>query len=306
MANLKTGKTSVPTTTEKKGSTKLLSSKAELQLLLNKYEPQIAKALPSVLTPERFSRMCMTALSTTPKLCACTPQSFLGAILNAAQLGVEPNTPLGEAYLIPYNNKKKGVTECQFQLGYKGLMSLAWRSGEIISIEAHEVKEKDFFEYEYGLDAKCKHVPARGDRGKTIYYYAIYKTKNGGYGFEVASREDIYDFARLKSQAFNNGPWQTDFDAMAKKTVLKAALKYAPLKSEFLRAVSTDETIKNGIASDMSLLPDETPFDEPPTIDAEATDGNVPGGNEAETVAEMPQDEMVDFDGSMFPDAGQQ
>lgn len=153
----------------------------------------------------------------------------------------------------------------------KGLMSLAWRSGEIKSIEAHEVRENDLFEYEYGLNPSCRHVPARKNRGQVIFYYAIYHTVSGGYGFEVASKEDIIQFAQDKSKAFSNGPWQTDFDAMAKKTVLKAALKYAPLKSEFQRQVASDESIKNGIADDMTLLPNEIPVDdETPTIDTEA------------------------------------
>lgn len=76
---------------------------------------QIQKALPTVITGERFTRMVLTAMSSNPQLQQCTPKSFLGAMMQAAQLGVEPNTPLGQAYLIPYKNK--GTLECQFQLG---------------------------------------------------------------------------------------------------------------------------------------------------------------------------------------------
>lgn len=209
-----------------------------LKGLIKAMEPQIRKALPSVITPERFTRMVLTALSSTPKLQTCTPQSFLGSMMQAAQLGVEPNTPLGQAYLIPYGNV------CQFQLGYKGLIDLAYRSGDVSSIQAHEVHENDTFEYEYGLEPKLRHVPARTDRGPVTYYYAVLKLKNGGVGFEVMSREDVETFARKKSKAFNNGPWKTDFDEMAKKTVLKKVLKYAPLKTEFARAVASDESVK--------------------------------------------------------------
>lgn len=206
--------------------------------LIRRMEPQIRKALPSVITPERFTRMVLTALSSSPKLQACTPMSFMGAMMQAAQLGVEPNTPLGQAYLIPYG----GV--CQFQLGYKGLIDLAYRSGEVSSIQAHEVHENDVFEYEYGLDPKLRHVPAQTDRGPVTFYYAVLKLKNGGVGFEVMSRDDMETFARKKSKAYNNGPWKTDFDEMAKKTVLKKVLKYAPLKTEFARAVASDESVK--------------------------------------------------------------
>lgn len=206
--------------------------------LIRRMEPQIRKALPSVITPERFTRMVLTALSSSPKLQACTPMSFMGAMMQAAQLGVEPNTPLGQAYLIPYG----GV--CQFQLGYKGLIDLAYRSGEVSSIQAHEVHENDTFTYEYGLEPKLRHVPAQTDRGPVTFYYAVLKLKNGGVGFEVMSREDVEKFAMKKSKAYRNGPWQTDFDEMAKKTVLKKVLKYAPLKTEFARAVASDESVK--------------------------------------------------------------
>ena len=91
-------------------------------------EPAIKKALPSVITPERFTRMVMTAISSNPKLAECTPASFCGAMMQAAQLGLEPNTPLGQAYLIPYRNH--GKLECQYQTGYKGLITLAYRSGQ--------------------------------------------------------------------------------------------------------------------------------------------------------------------------------
>ncbi len=203
---------------------------------LKAYEGEFAKALPSVLTPERFTRMALTALTKTPKLAQCAPSSFMGAMLEAAQLGLEPNTPLGQAYLIPYGNK------CQFQIGYKGLIDLAYRSEELRSIEAHEVYENDVFDFEFGLNSKLVHKPAIKDRGEVVWYYAVYHLVNGGYGFEVMSREDVEVHARKYSKTFNNGPWQTDFDEMAKKTVLKKALKYAPLKSDFIRGISADET----------------------------------------------------------------
>ena len=237
--------------TERKAGIQQGGAKTTMQGLITAMEPQIRKALPSVITPERFTRMVLTALSSTPKLQTCTPQSFLGAMMQAAQLGVEPNTPLGQAYLIPYGNV------CQFQLGYKGLMDLAYRSGEVSSIQAHEVHENDTFEYEYGLEPKLKHVPAVKDRGNVIMYYAVLKLKNGGIGFEVMSREDVEKFAMKKSKAYRNGPWQTDFDEMAKKTVLKKVLKYAPLKTEFARAVATDETVKSTLSDHMADEPNE-------------------------------------------------
>ena len=104
-------------------ATTATTEKKTMQTYIKTMEGEIKKALPSVITPERFTRMVLSALSTTPKLGACTPKSFLGAMMSAAQLGLEPNTPLGQAYLIPYKNK--GVDEVQFQIGYKGLIDLA-------------------------------------------------------------------------------------------------------------------------------------------------------------------------------------
>ena len=236
------------------------SATTGMQQLVLRMKPQIEKALPSVLTGERFSRMLLTALSTNPQLQQCTPESFLGAMMQAAQLGVEPNTPLGQAYLIP--RKNKGKLECNFQLGYFGLIDLAYRSGEIKDIQAHEVYENDQFEYELGLEPKLKHIPALKDRGAVVQYYAVFHTKNGGSGFTVMSKDDIEKYARKYSQAFGSqySPWHTNFDSMAKKVCLKQCLKYAPLKTEFVKEVHADNTIKTSIAENMVDVEDETEY----------------------------------------------
>lgn len=222
-------------------------------------EPAIKAALPSVITPERFTRITLSAVSSNPKLGQCTPQSFLGAMMSAAQLGVEPNSALGQAYLIPFRNH--GVLECQFQIGYKGLIDLAYRSGQVTDIYAEVVYEHDEFRYELGLNPMLEHKPAMQDRGNAIAYYAVFHTKDGGFGFKVMSVDDVRRHAQRYSKSYSNGPWQTDFDSMAKKTVLKAALKYAPLKSEFFRNMSQDETIKTEISDDMYSVPDSTIID---------------------------------------------
>lgn len=226
-----------------------------MKAYITRMKGEIAKALPSVMTPERFTRIVTSAISTTPQLAQTTPQSFLGAMMTAAQLGLEPNTPLGQAYLLPYKNH--GKLECQFQLGYKGLIDLAYRSGQVTIIQAHEVRENDEFSYSFGLEPTLHHVPARGDRGNVICYYAMFRTKDGGFGFEVMSREDVEAHAKRYSKSYGGSfsPWSTNFDEMAKKTVLKKCLKYAPLKSDFVRAVASDETIKTEIAEDMTEVP---------------------------------------------------
>ncbi len=247
---------------------------SSIQDYIEVMKPAIQAALPSVMTPERFSRITLSALSANPKLKECTPQSFLGAMMTAAQLGLEPNTPLGQAYLIPFRNH--GRMECQFQLGYKGLIDLAYRSGEVSIIQAHAVYENDDFQYELGLDPTLRHVPAKSNRGKPIAYYAMFKTKDGGYGFQVMSMEDVKSHAQQYSKSYGNGPWQTNFDEMAKKTVLKKVLKYAPLKSDFVRGISQDSTIKKEISADMSDIPDMTEY-----IDIDQETGEVIEDKEA-------------------------
>ena len=218
--------------------------------LIKKMEPEIKRALPKQISTERFTRIAMTAVRNTPKLQACDPMSFIAALMQSAQLGLEPNTPLGQAYLIPYGR------EAQFQLGYQGMLTLAYRTGEYQSIYAHAVYENDHFEYEYGLNEKLVHVPAEDPQGEPIYYYAVYKLQNGGHGFVVMSRKQIEKHRDQYSPSAKSkhSPWNTDFDSMAKKTVLKQLLKYAPKSVEFASQVAADETIKTEIAEDMTEI----------------------------------------------------
>lgn len=142
----------------------------------------------------------------------------------------------------------------------KGLIALAYRGGEVQTIQAHTVYENDEFTYEYGLEPKLVHKPAKSDRGAPVFYYAVFRTKDGGYSFEVMSLDDVIKHRDQFSKAAQRGfsPWQTNFDEMAKKTVLKAALKYAPMSTETARTISSDETIKTELSSDMFAAPDET------------------------------------------------
>ena len=236
---------------------------ATLRALVNQMAPGIQRALPAMIGNDRFIRCSLSAISNNPEIAKCSQTSFIGALMNAAQLGLEPNTPLGQAYLIPYS----GVI--QFQLGYKGLIELAKRAG--ITVQVHEICERDTFEYEYGLEPKLRHIPKLGDRGKTIGYYCVWKNKDGQFGIEVASKSEIEAFAKEKSKAYKSGPWKTDFDAMAKKTLIKRALKYAPVAVEVGDAIAADNSVKNVLASDIesdgfdiNFVKDEAPQEEKP------------------------------------------
>lgn len=229
--------------------------------LIRAMEPEIKKALPSVVTTERFTRMALSALNTTPRLQECTQMSFLAALMNAAQLGLEPNTSLGQAYLIPYKNKERGIYECQFQIGYRGLIDLVYRNEMVQTIQAHCVYKNDEFSYELGLEPKLFHKPALTDRGELILVYAMFRLQNGGCGFEVMSKADIDAHANKYSQGIHSAysPWKSNYEEMAKKTVIKRVLKYAPLKAEFIRAMAVDNAIQEEISIDMSEIQNKQP-----------------------------------------------
>ena len=224
---------------------------------LQKMKPQLEKALPKHVNPDRILRIAMTTIRTTPKLRSCETMSFLAALMQSAQLGLEPNTPLGEAYIIPYNSRD-GL-KAQFQIGYKGIIGLAQNTGLYRSIYAHEVYANDKFDYQLGLNKDLIHVPAEEPEGDPVYYYAVYHLLNGGYDFVVWSRNKIekHRDQYSKSAKFRDSSWQTDFNAMAKKTTLISLLKYAPKSIELSRQLSMDETVKKEIAPDMTEVPAE-------------------------------------------------
>lgn len=199
--------------------------------LLKSMEGEIKNALPSYLPVEKFIRTALTAINSNPDLAECTQDSLLAAIMNSAQLGLEFNTPLGEAYLIPYKDKKNGITTVNFQLGYQGLLKLAYNTGQFKRITAREVRANEAFDFDYGT-GEISHKPClTGDSGDVIGYYAIYQTKDGGQDVFYMSKEDARAYGLKYSVPFkkyNKGPWIDNFDAMAKKSALIQVLKYAP------------------------------------------------------------------------------
>lgn len=207
--------------------------------LIKKMQPEVEKALPPSVTAERLIRITLTEVRNTPRLQECTPQSILGALMQAAQLGLEPGSGLGLAYLVPYWSKKLDSYECQLIVGYRGLVDLARRGGATIS--AHAVHEHDEFDVAYGLDETLVHRPnLRGDRGPVWAYYAVGIHRDGGRQFEVMTRTEAEAHRDRFGNTSNGSPWLTDFDAMALKTCARQLAKWMPLSVEARDAIAGD------------------------------------------------------------------
>ncbi|SHH24541.1 recombinase RecT [Clostridium grantii] len=224
-----------------------ITPQKKMQNVLSKMMPEIKKAVASTMTPERFSRIALSLYNGNPAFWEADTTTFLSALMQSAQCGLEPNTVLGEAYLIAYKNNKQGITEVNFQVGYKGILKMAFNTKEYEAIYAHEVRKGDEFEYEYGLNKRLIHKPTDIPSEEVTHYYAVYKLKNGGNDFVVWSKERVEKHAKEFSKNYlYNGQvnkksiWFKNFDSMAKKTVLFDVLKYAPKSVEMATALHED------------------------------------------------------------------
>lgn len=234
-----------------------------VRALLDRAKEQIRMALPRHMSVDRLIRVALTSVQRTPKLLDCNQTSLLGAIVQSAQLGLEPDGVLGHAYLVPYGK------EVQLIPGYKGLVMLARRSGEVSSVDARVVYDGDHFRYAFGLEPKLEHVPADRDDetpARPTHAYAVVRLKDGGYQFDVLTFREI-EAVRKRSRAGTSGPWVSDWPEMAKKTVLRRVLKLAPMSVEGQQAVALDEMADAGVSQALEHVVDIAHV-EPAAIDA--------------------------------------
>ena len=202
---------------------------------------QFATALPKHINSDRFVRIAITTIRQNPKLAKCSQESLLGALMVSAQLGLEPGT-LGQCYLIPFENKKAGTVECQFQIGYKGLIELLRRSGQLSDIYSYTVYENDDFNIEYGLSRTLVHKPNFTDRGEIKGFYAVAILKDGAKAFEYMTKDEITKHEeKYRKGSYKNDVWNKNFEEMAQKTVVKKLLKWLPVSVEFLEMAAKDE-----------------------------------------------------------------
>jgi recombination protein RecT len=178
------------------------------------------------ISPDRLKLVALTVFTRTPSLMTCTPVSIARAIVEAGQLGLEPTGLLGGAYLVPRGG------QATLLVGYKGLVILAMRSGLVRRVEARVVREKDVFEYEYGLEPRLVHKPSVDlNPGPYTAAYAVLFFRDGSTQFDVMSIAEI-EAIRTRSSSPNAGPWVTDYAEMCKKTPLRRLMKLAPLTVE--------------------------------------------------------------------------
>ena len=212
-----------------------------IQDMLERNKAQLAMALPKHVTAERIIRVVVTSLRKTPALMKCQTASLVSCIFQAAQLGLEVDNGLGHAYLVPFGQ------ECTLIIGFRGMVDLARRSGQVSTIKAVAVHNGDLFDYEEGLDPKLVHKPKPDNHAAPItHVYAVCRLRDGSSQFEVMTLGQVNDI-RAKSRSGKTGPWVSHFEEMAKKTVIRRLFKMMPTSIEIQRAVSVDEQQDAGL-----------------------------------------------------------
>jgi recombination protein RecT len=238
--------------------------------MIDRQRAEVERALPTHLKPnaDAYVRAAISLVKATPKLAQCDPMTVLGGLMTASQLGLEFG-PLGHCYLVPYKNN--GRDEAQFQLGYKGAIDLAWRSGKLKSIAAREVCEGDEFDFDYGLDDRLHHKPdMHAERGVPYAWYGVAKFTDGGHHFVVLSKADVEEHRKhSKSKDSSYSPWKTNYAKMACKTAIHEMKPYLPLTTEILRQMSMDDVVVRGSKAD-DLTIEHTDY-----VDADPDTGEV-------------------------------
>lgn len=230
----------------------LIGLKSEkIKDLFSVYRSQIAMVLPKIMTPDRLINVATSMVVRTPELASCTTGSIIGAMLQAATLGLDPTPALSYVYFIPRNNKKTSQKEVQFMISYRGLLALLRRTGQVETAYSYVVYEKDHFNFKLGLHPDIDHIPClERERGSLTHVYAVIKFKDGGMIFEVMSKADVYK-VRESSESKNTdySPWKKHEAEMWRKTVLRRLCKFAPVSIEdstgmqFEQQISADEGI---------------------------------------------------------------
>lgn len=238
------------------------SAKNDVRSLLTRYRSEIGAALPKHITPDRMMRVALTAINSTPKLLNCTQESLMQCVLTCASLGLEPGATMGHAYLIPYKET------CTLIIGYKGLLDLARRSGQVLTISANNVYSNEKFIRVEGMERNLEHIPLPpSQRGDYIGTYAVAKLRDDSFHFEWLWAEEVEQIAKdALSRAYKpeESPWRKFPSEMRRKTAVRRLVKYLPISVELSRAASIDEAHELGLPTADLDLAEFTVQDAPP------------------------------------------
>jgi recombination protein RecT len=226
---------------------------AQIRHKLGAAHAHFEAALPSTvaryLTPERLTKVALSAIGRNERLLECTPESILRSVMDAASLGLEPSGgALGHAYMVPYRNRKlNGRFEAQLIIGYRGFIELARRSGDVATVQAHVVHHNDEFAVELGSKPKIVHRPRLiGERGAPVAVYCIATLRDGAQQREVMTIDEV---EKVRERSKNpDGIWRTDYNEMVRKTVVRRAAKYWPLSAELAKAFDVEDSSDAGQA----------------------------------------------------------
>lgn len=200
----------------------------------------IAQVVPRHLSVDRLLKVALNSVSKNEALKRCSMTSILQCVVTCAELGLEPGGALGGAYLVPYKDTATLI------IGYRGFVDLMRRSGQLSTVQAAVVHQKDRFRYSLGIDTVLEHEPyIDGDPGPMTRVYCVIKLKDGGVQVEVMSKAQV-DAVRARSRSATSGPWVTDYEEMAKKTVIRRAAKLAPMSSEVAKALEAEDDFIDG------------------------------------------------------------
>lgn len=229
------------------------------KVLATQYMKQIENLFGDKDTALEFLTNVVASVQRVPKLLECTPESLLNSFMTMASLKLMPSAVSGEAYVLPYDNKKKGVVEAQFQLGYQGLVTLLYRAG-VKSIVAEIVRSGDQFRLTNG---KVRHEVDifSESRGAPVAAYVILTLPSGDTIEKVMTKKEIIEIAERFSKSYGGfGPWDPKQDPqgwMWRKTVLKQAAKLAPKNPELNKAIAEDN--KDSVIGDRQEAPKALP-----------------------------------------------
>ena len=290
-----------------------------IQRLLQHHWPRIQAVMPKHMSSERLFQLAVSTINQTPKLAECDSASLLSCVMKCSALGLEPSAVdgLGRAYILPFWNSKTRSMQATFIIGYKGLIDLARRSGQLVSIHAQAVYKGD--DFDFWEDEEGQHFKFRPNRDvehtpdNLTDVYVTAKLEGGGRVFEHMTKAEV-DAIRKRSKSANNGPWVTDYEAMALKTVIRRSARYLPMSTETQEAVAADETTPDysGILKPIIEQPapvEPAPVELPPVNAGDIQDGTVhvdPETGEISPDYEPPAPEMELADEDIpFPEGAQ-